>query len=1767
MIASVRRPERRLQPIAARRWAILPILFTFLLLMSSGVLLAASVEVEVVNTTSNSAELSWVPVGLSDVVSYEVTYYAPGMSRTIYARLATSATITGLSPSTQYSAKVVANYASGSVYSYVYFTTEARGAPSNPGTPVTPAVPTPPTDLQVSLGSNNIAELSWNDTSSNATGFKIMRSAAANGVFTMIGSTTKGVTTFRNAGLMLSTTYYYKVCAYNAYGDSAYTDVVSISTPVAPPLAPSRLVASAVSSNQINLSWYDASSNEEGFRIERAKSANGPFAQIALAPANATSYADSGLEPSTAYYYKVYAYNEGGSAGSANTASAVTQAKALDPPTGLQAAAISSSQVQLNWHAVDGALGYRVQYASNAGGPYTAPVALGANVTAYSFSRLTPSTTYFFRVCAYNSVGNSEYSDAVAATTQAVPPIAPRLSATAVSDQQIDLSWNVVNGATSYVLERRNPANGDYEIIGTVDGSIASYSDIKLSSSTTYYYRATAANSMGSSGYSNVASATTRAKLPDVPVGLKATVVSTNQIDLSWQDVDGETGYRVQRASNENGPYYNLATTTANVTNFANYGLLPGTAYYYRVCAYSSLGTSEYCDAVEAITKSLPPAAPRSLTAKAVSASQIELQWIGVTGAEDYVIERSTSANGAFEVIGNSAAKTSFSDTGLSASTAYYYRVYATNSGGNSGYSNVANATTQTPLPELPEAPAGLTATAVSTSQINLTWNAVAGAAGYTIERAPGANGAFVKIGSTNAGVTTFANTGLTASTAYYYRVYATNAAGNSNYSNVANATTQTPLPEPPEAPAGLTATAVSTSQINLAWNAVAGATAYTIERAPGANAFAKIGNTNAGVTTFANTDLAASTTYYYRVYATNAAGNSNYSNVTNATTQTPLPELPEAPAGLTATAVSTSQINLAWNAVAGAAGYTIERAASANAAFVKIGSTNAGVTTFANTGLAASTAYYYRVYATNAAGNSNYSNVANATTQTPLPELPEAPAGLTATAVSTSQINLAWNAVAGATGYTIERAAGANAAFVKIGSTNAGVTTFANTGLAASTAYYYRVYATNAAGNSNYSNVANATTQTPLPELPEAPAGLTATAVSTSQINLAWNAVAGAAGYTIERAPGANGAFAKIGNTNAGVTTFANTDLAASTTYYYRVYATNAAGNSNYSNVADATTEKTADRSSPSGLTATAVSTKQIDLAWTGIANVIGYSVERAACADGPYTKIAFVAASSTTYCNLGLAASTTYYYRVYANTMTGTSDYSNVAHATTEAPPAPPKLPAPSELRATTITSNSVELSWNDNSTDEFGFYVERSITKDFSVKEVFACGAGRSSHSDARLSEDSTYYYRVYAYGITGNSDYSNTLEITTRMKAPTNLVGVAESPTLVVLAWSDNSDKELSYFVERREGGGTWKRLSSELPANTHSYQDQECEPARTYTYRVTAVGRSSSETSGEAAVTTPTVKEIALEWVGPVSTDHLTGVYGSFAVSASDNYLYAVSAGVVNIYSTDGAEVPKYYSHVFLTGASGVSAVVIDGEDYACITAGNTLKLIKPADPSFERSVGLPGYGYKPVCDGNLVYVACGNSGLAVVDISDPYNPALVAYPDLGLTQAWSVDAKGSIVVVANGSEGLAVLDASDPVNIKKVAMVGLTTNSGAKIDTAFDVALGKGMAWVACVYSGLCQVDVTQLYQPFWVRAIGTTGPATGVCTSGDYVFVACNNGVSVRTGIEAYGYGGGKIENLGFLQTIGYDARAIATHNRMIYLTDNWFLADVAKF
>jgi uncharacterized repeat protein (TIGR01451 family) len=194
------------------------------------------------------------------------------------------------------------------------------------------------------------------------------------------------------------------------------------------------------------------------------------------------------------------------------------------------------------------------------------------------------------------------------------------------------------------------------------------------------------------------------------------------------------------------------------------------------------------------------PSAPSALSATVASGSQINLSWTGSTdniGTSAYLVERCQAAacSNFVQVAMVIAPGTTFSDTGLTASTSYSYRVRASDAAGNlSQYSNTASVTTQTPDTEPPSAPGTLVATAVSGTQIDLTWGAATdnvGVAGYRVERCTGAGcTAFTKFGTAITG-TSFSDTNLNISTSYTYIVRAQDAEGNLGpYSNVASATT-----------------------------------------------------------------------------------------------------------------------------------------------------------------------------------------------------------------------------------------------------------------------------------------------------------------------------------------------------------------------------------------------------------------------------------------------------------------------------------------------------------------------------------------------------------------------------------------------------------------------------------------------------------------------------------------------------------------------------------------------------------------------------------------------------------------------------------------------------------------------------------------------------------------------------------------------------------------------------------------------------------------
>ncbi len=1337
-----------------------------------------------------------------------------------------------------------------SMLAWLLFTSTLYGSPT---TAVAFAGPAAPSGLTAAAASSSQINLAWVDNANDEAGFKIERKTGAAGTYVQIATVGANVTSFSNiSGLSPNTTHFYRVRAYNASGNSAFSNEASATTVPSAPAPPNVLTATAASNTRIDLTWIDNSNNEDGFKIEIKAGPSGTYTEIATAGANATAYSSIGLEANTQYYYRVRAFNGIGASSYSNQAIATTLPDPPATPSGLTATTVSNTQINFAWVDNSGnETGFKIERKLGSAVTYTEIATVGANVTSYSNAGLDVNTAYNYRVRAYNTGGHSVYSNVASAATLPNPPAAPSvLAATAASNNRIDLAWQ--DNATDelgFIIERKTGAEGTYAVIDTVGANVKTYASLGLAASTQYFYQVRAYNAGGNSAYSNAANATTPIDPPAAPSSLAATAVSNTQINLTWTDnAANEGGFKIERKTGAAGTYAEIATVGANAASYSSKGLTASTQYFYRVRAFNVTGNSSYSNEANATTLPDPPAAPSSLQAAAVSNIQINLTWTdNATNEAGFKIERKLSSAATYTQIALVGANvTTYLNTGLSSNTAYSYRVRAYNADGHSVFSNTASATT---LPDPPATPGGLAATTVSKNQINLVWaDSSNNEDGFKIERKPNSAATYTEIATVGANVTSYSSMGLNPNTAYSYRIRAYNTGGNSTYSNLAGATT---LSNPPNAPTVLAATAVSNTRIDLAWQDNAGnELGFIIERKTGASGtFAVIDTVGANVKIYASLGLAASTEYFYQVRAYNAGGNSAYSNAANATTQS---DPPAAPGNLAATAVSNSQINLTWtDNASNETGFKIELKIGPAGTYAEIATTGANVTSYSSTGLEVNTQYFYRVRAFNLTGNSSYSNEANATT---LPDPPETPSDLQAAAASKNQINLTWtDNTANEDGFKIERKLSTAATYTEIATVDANVTSYSNTGLTQNTAYSYRVRAFNASGNSAYSNVAGATT---LPNSPAGPNNLTATTASSSQINLAWQDNANnELGFIIRRKTGAGGTYAVIDTVGANITAYSSPGLAASTQYFYQVRAYNAGGVSALSNEANATTS--ADPlAAPGNLTATAINSGKIDLAWMDNSNnETGFKIERKLGAAGTYAQIATAGANVTSYSNTGLNANTAYFYRVRAYHASGHSDYSNEANATTL--PQSPK--APENLTATAVSKNQINLAWADSSSNEDGFKIERKASAGGTFGQIATVGPNVTSYSNTSLGANTTYYYRVRAYNAGGNSAYSNEANATTLPavpKAPGNLIANAVSSSQIDLAWADSSNNEGGFKIERKtEAAGTYAEIDT-VDANVTSYFNTGLTEGVTYFYRVRAFNAGGNSAYSNAANATP-----------------------------------------------------------------------------------------------------------------------------------------------------------------------------------------------------------------------------------------------------------------------------------------------------------------------
>ena len=494
-----------------------------------------------------------------------------------------------------------------------------------------------------------------------------------------------------------------------------------------------------------------------------------------------------------------------------------------------------------------------------------------------------------------------------------------------------------------------------------------------------------------------------------------------------------------------------------------------------------------------------------------------------------------------------------------------------------------------------PSQPGTLTATAVSSGEVDLSWGASTGSvSGYLIERCQGAGcSSFTQIAAPAGTGTSYKDTSVSANTSYSYRVRATDTAGDlSAYSNTATATT--PAVTPPSQPGTLTATAASPTEVDLSWGASTGSVSgYLIERCQGAGctSFTQIAAPAGTGTSYKDTSVSANTSYSYRVRATDTAGDlSAYSNTATAIT-------PAASTGLVAAysfdeGSGTTVTDASGNGNNGTVANTTWSTSGKYGGALQFNGTSSMVTIPDSASLHLSAGMTLEAWVNPSTVNANWRDViykgndnfyleATSTTGS-VPDGGLIAGGSYADAFGTAKLAAStWSFLSETyDGSTLRLYV--NGTQVASTAHTGTITTSTNPMQIGGDSFYGQFFA-GLIDNVRVYNVALSAAQiqsdqtTPVgTNLPSVPANLTANAVSGNEIDLSWGASTGGSGvtgYRVERCQGAGcSSFTQIATPTG--TSYNDTGLSANTSYSYRVRAVDSAGNlSPYSNIVTAVT------------------------------------------------------------------------------------------------------------------------------------------------------------------------------------------------------------------------------------------------------------------------------------------------------------------------------------------------------------------------------------------------------------------------------------------------------------------------------------------------------------------------------------------------------------------------------------------------------------------
>jgi alpha-tubulin suppressor-like RCC1 family protein len=340
---------------------------------------------------------------------------------------------------------------------------------------------------------------------------------------------------------------------------------------------------------------------ETGFQIERATNISTNWTTTFTVGANIANYSDTDVTPGNTYYYRVRAFNDYFYSDWSDTVHPF-----LSPPNTFRLNVISPILYALSWDYSNPIYlsGFEIERKIS-GTDYSLLTTVGANITSYYDTTVSPGDVYYYRIRAFNSLINSAWADEVTPTM-----LTPSLKLTVISDNRIDLDWgNVWTDEEGVEIQRSINNTSTWVTIFTTDPDITIYSDTPVTPGDIYYYRIRAFNAVINSNYSAEKTPSLR---PPFFLSIGVQNISLTQTDLTWFDFNRDgAGFKIERKNGKNGIYEQIGTAekaviygyTSNYSDITPNGFAPNTVYYYRGKAFNPFIESGYYE---------PPSSPES---------------------------------------------------------------------------------------------------------------------------------------------------------------------------------------------------------------------------------------------------------------------------------------------------------------------------------------------------------------------------------------------------------------------------------------------------------------------------------------------------------------------------------------------------------------------------------------------------------------------------------------------------------------------------------------------------------------------------------------------------------------------------------------------------------------------------------------------------------------------------------------------------------------------------------------------------------------------------------------------------------------------------------------------------------------------------------------------------------------------------------------------------------------------------------------------------